>query len=234
MSDSRRKGIMHFHSRASFDCLSSPLDILRFAQRHGLDFLIVTDHETIDGAIRLRELAHHRGLDLEIPLAAEYYTNYGDVIAAFIADEIHTRDFDQLIAEVGRQGGITLLPHPCRGHTNIDYVAAHVDLIEIYNSRQSVVDDRRSEELAKKYAKPVFYGSDAHLVADLASAIVTLDKKYDLKTDLLNNIITAETCQKTARLHVRFSQLVGAFRTGQLTQLFMRKLLRMIGRNYKS
>lgn len=229
MNTAQHKGIIHFHTSASFDCLSSPKAILRFARRQGLTFLIPTDHDTVAGAMRLREQARREGLELEIPIAAEYHTNYGDIIAAFIRDEIHTRDFDELLAETSRQGGITLLPHPFRSHTNLDYIAQRVDLIEVYNSRQSVVDDRRAEALARKYAKRPFYGSDAHLVSDLSGAIVMLEKKGELKDDLLAVPMAAPVCRKTTRRHVHYSQLIGAVRTGNLIRTCVRKMRRGFG-----
>jgi predicted metal-dependent phosphoesterase TrpH len=41
----------HTHTSASKDSLTSPERLIRLARRHGLDRVVVTDHNTIAGAL---------------------------------------------------------------------------------------------------------------------------------------------------------------------------------------
>jgi len=76
------RGVIHCHSHYSFDSTTSISTYLRIAKRHQLDFIILTDHDTIAGASALKAAAAESMPDLEVPLAAEYLTDEGDVIAA--------------------------------------------------------------------------------------------------------------------------------------------------------
>lgn len=56
--------------------------------------------QTIEGALDLRRRAAAMGMNIEIPIAAEYQTEYGDVITAFIEQDVTTRRFEQFIEQV--------------------------------------------------------------------------------------------------------------------------------------
>jgi len=43
---------LHCHTAASFDSLASPASVVRAAASRGLTHLAITDHGTIDGALR--------------------------------------------------------------------------------------------------------------------------------------------------------------------------------------
>src|SRR5438874_12955993 len=46
---------LHLHSAASFDCRVPPLEVGRRCRQLGLSPVVLTDHDTIDGARSLRE-----------------------------------------------------------------------------------------------------------------------------------------------------------------------------------
>lgn len=219
MKSERHKGIIHFHSSYSFDSISSAKSLLDFAERHRLSFMILTDHDTVEGSRHLRQLAKERNSTIEIPLAAEYSTDSGDLIAAFIKEEIALRNADELVKEIKNQGGISLLPHPFVGHKNIDHLASIVDMIEVFNGRQSSQDDLLSEKLSQKYNKPVFFSSDAHLVRSLGDVVLSLDKRSSLKDDLLTNKITPISTRKTNRAGIHSSHLIGVLKKRQFGKL---------------
>src|SRR5436309_1302263 len=52
MTESKRflRGVIHCHSRFSYDSLIPINAYLRFAERHSLDFIVLTDHDTIAGS----------------------------------------------------------------------------------------------------------------------------------------------------------------------------------------
>ena len=73
----------HCHSIASEDSLSRPEDLIRTCRKKGIDRLVITDHNTIAGALAARELAP----DLVI-VGEEILTEEGEFLAAFVEEEV--------------------------------------------------------------------------------------------------------------------------------------------------
>ena len=128
------RGLIHFHSRYSFDSILSIKSIVNFALSENLNFLVLTDHDTIEGSVKLKEYIENKGYDIEVLIAAEYCTEYGDVIALDIKYEIKDMNFNNFISLVKEQEGYILFPHPYVGHKNLEEIANQADLIETFNS----------------------------------------------------------------------------------------------------
>ena len=73
----------HCHTDASSDSLTRPADLVAAARRKDLDRLVVTDHNTISGALAAQ------ALDPELIIVGEeIMTTQGEILAAFITEEI--------------------------------------------------------------------------------------------------------------------------------------------------
>ena len=214
------KGIMHFHSRYSFDSLLTIKKIVKMALQYDLNFLLLTDHDTMAGSRQLKKEVESRGLAIEAPMAAEYHTEYGDVIAAFITDEIYERRFDSFVEAVRKQGGLLLLPHPYRGHSEIDKLAEAVDLIEIFNPRVSAEDNEKALKLARKYKKRTYYGSDMHIESEFANTMVVFKKAGSLKNSLLKTNIRGLDLKPAEEGGVILTQAIKALKKGKIRLLF--------------
>jgi len=202
------RGVIHFHSRHSYDSRVRPEDILDFAVRNELNFLILTDHNTISGSQELRALAHAHGLEIEIPIAAEYETDCGDVIAAFIDEEIEERNFETLVARVREMDGVLFLPHPFTGHQRVETLAQAVDLVETFNGRSPDSRNRLAEQLAENLGKKTYAASDAHVLRDLKNCIVEFEQKGNLRNSILSSPITAKVKQKNLKIDIVLSQII--------------------------
>jgi predicted metal-dependent phosphoesterase TrpH len=177
-----RKGIFHIHTSYSFDCLVSPESIVRTAALQGVDYLVISDHDSIEGAMKGREYAKRYGLSIDIPLAAEYLTDVGDIVAVGLSEDLkHLRDHKKLCHAVHDEGGYTVLPHPYEGHDlkNMDFHL--IDGIEIFNSRSSVKNNEKALTLALELNKPYIMASDAHFLSDVANSIFYFDGPLPLK-----------------------------------------------------
>ena len=220
------KGFIHAHSKYSYDSLNDMDLILDKAIENELDFIILTDHDTINGSLHLNRRAQERNLNLIIPKAAEYKTEYGDIIAAFIDHEIHETNFENFIYEVTRQNGILMLPHPYQSHPieMLEYIASKMDIIEVFNARCTQEQDIKAELLAKNTNKPVFYGSDAHLKNELCNVIISIEtsekNEASLKEALLNNKISLISKDKIYLRGIRFSQFIKAFKRKSISILY--------------
>jgi predicted metal-dependent phosphoesterase TrpH len=190
--------------------------LLGFAKRAALDFMVLTDHDTIRGSVHLQRRAKAAGWPLEVPLAAEYRTDQGDFIAAFIEREIVSRDIDGFVAEVRSQEGLLFLPHPFVGHADPERLAHHADFIEVFNGRAGQEKNEAARMLALRCGKRSYFSSDAHLAGSLGRVIVSVERSGTLKESLLRGKIQALPCSPAHRSDLFLSQVIKAVRTGDV------------------
>lgn len=167
-----KKAIFHLHTHHSFDCMNSPKKIVDLAVKNKIDYLVITDHDSVDGSIEARNYAEKYQLPIAIPIAAEYYTDIGDVIAVGIpADFKKIKDHRALCRAVKQSGGHTIIPHPYDHHRLAEVEWNLIDSIEVFNSRSSEENNNQAHELALTKQKPMVYGSDAHFLKDVCNCI---------------------------------------------------------------
>ena len=205
------RGLIHVHTWHSFDSLLSPAAYLAYARRARLDFLAITDHNTLAGA---REVARlNRDHRLEVVIGAEYATDRGDVIGLFLTDEVVSRRFDGVIAEIRAQGGLAVLPHPYRGRdTDPDRIAA-VDLVEVFNARSGAEANASALAAAERLGVAQLAGADVHTAWELLrnGTLVRLDGSGPLRQQLLGAPRSLST-RATPRTLRRYSQVVKRIR----------------------
>ena len=226
------KGVIHFHSCFSHDSINQMDSIIDKALEEDLDFLILTDHETIDGSLALRKRVEERGVKLIVPIAAEYKTDCGDFIAAFIRSEIDFASLDDFINEVRNQDGLLLLPHPYEGHPieHMEKLVKNADLIETFNPRCTKYQDSMALEIASKHNKQTYYGSDAHLQSELCNVVVTVSgepSEMNLKDALTKEKIIPLSYQKTFSRNITFSQFIKSFKRKK-ARIFFRNLVGLL------
>jgi predicted metal-dependent phosphoesterase TrpH len=100
----------------------------------------------------------------------EVKTDRGDMIGLFLAEEIRSRIFAEVVDEIRGQGGIAVLPHPYRRSCDPADLVGAVDLVEVINARSKDVENQRASILAKSAGKPSIGGSDAHATHEIGAA----------------------------------------------------------------
>lgn len=166
-------GVIHVHSTAS-DGQLPPEAIARIAARQGLDFLILTDHNTLKPKIEKKEGRTGGTLML---VGEEISTAHGHYLALRIRKEVRAREDSQWTADqVASQGGLGFIPHPfwkrkpwsnpgLRGFTGI----------EIYNA----AEDARNKNPVVLGTATVLEGSDlstGHWIARLDKPLAFWDR----------------------------------------------------------
>jgi predicted metal-dependent phosphoesterase TrpH len=209
---SELRGLLHAHTWHSFDCLLPPVAYLAYARRARLDFVCITDHNTLAGSLELAR--HNRDPHLEVVIGAEYATDRGDLIGLFLREEVLSRDFDEAAAEIHAQGGLALLPHPYRGRVTDAARYQAVDLIETFNARSSGVSNASAAADAERLAKPVSAGADIHTAWELVrdGTLLELGGEGALRERLLEaprRLITRASHRNLRR----YSQLVKRVRS---------------------
>jgi predicted metal-dependent phosphoesterase TrpH len=165
----------HVHTRYSFDSLTDPTALARRAAASGIDVLAVTDHDTWRGSIETRDAASRLGLPLTVVIGSEISTDQGDVIGLFLRRDLRESKAPKLCDQIRADGGLVLLPHPCKWHRLDDALLARVDLIEVHNARTGRADNTRAIELARLRDLPELAGPDAHRLGELDLARVEFE-----------------------------------------------------------
>jgi len=165
---------LHIHSKYSFDGLMSPKTILKNAEHKGLNALAVTDHNSISGGIQTLRISKETNSNIKVIVGAEIATNKGDLVGLFLNEEIKSRNFSDVVSEIRCQGGLAVLPHPFKGHkfSDLTYVASHVDMIEVLNSRTPIKRDQI--QFLKTLNKTLLGSSDAHFPQEIGLCKSTL------------------------------------------------------------
>ena len=201
----------HVHTRRSVDSWLRPERIVAFARAADIDVVIVTDHDDPQGSLDCQILAADSGP--LFPMAAEYKSTSGDVIAAFLTSAIVSRDPLGIIDETHAQGGLVILPHPFRQSHFADGVFEQVDLIEVFNSRCTDEENARALQTAQALGKPMIVGPDAHLARELGLALNELDaSKHSDPITLLLSARREFIMRKTTKRWFRQSQMIRATR----------------------
>jgi predicted metal-dependent phosphoesterase TrpH len=213
------RGLIHFHSSFSYDSLLSIKNIVNFALKNNLNFLILTDHDTINGSIALKDYIDNNNYNIEVLISAEYNTEYGDIIALNINKEIVNMKFDLFVSEVKEQNGLLLFPHPYKGHKHIDYISTKVDLIEVFNARTDDVSNEKAYHLAENKNIRKYYSADAHNYASLKNSIIEFKNKGSLIESLTQSEIKQVSRVKSYYIEIIYSQFIKAIKLKNLSLL---------------
>lgn len=197
---------LHVHTCCSPDSLSSFEAVLEACRRQGLHKIAVTDHNTIAGALTLREMAPER-----IIVGEEVRTTQGELLALFIEEEIPPGlSPRETIERIKAQGGLVGVSHPfdrIRREAMGEYVrdiAEALDFIEVFNARTLLSsDDERALELAQEWGIPASAGSDAHIPWEIGRAYVELAPFND-KEEFLNALLKGRIRGHRSPLWVHF------------------------------
>jgi len=144
----------------------------------GINCLAVADHNAIEGAIKLKEMA-----PFPIIVSEEILTSNGEIIGMFLSQEIPSKlSAEETIAQIKAQGGLVCIPHPCDRlrfsvfrNQVFENIMPEVDIIEVFNARSLVPgSSAKAWELAQKYGKLASAGSDAHTPSEIGNAYVEM------------------------------------------------------------
>ena len=175
---------MHTHCEASADSLTPVRVQAKRIREAGLDVVFATDHDTIDGALRLRELAD----GFRLVVGEEVTSADGDIVGLFLERAVpRGLSGEETIARIHDQGGIVCVPHPFSRNRNhrirreaLERLWPSVDCIETFNAREAFASDNaRAAAFAAERGIPAALGSDAHTPWELGRAYLEMDDFAD-------------------------------------------------------
>ena len=170
----------HCHTLHSKDSLVRPAELVAVCRRKGIDRVIITDHNSIAGALEARRLDPER-----VIVGEEIMTTKGEILAAFLIEEIPSMLTPrETIRRLRAQGAFISVSHPFdftrRGHWEEDdllEIVPQIDAIETFNARCLLPGmNRRAAAFAERHGIPSTAGSDAHTLFELGRAVLTLPK----------------------------------------------------------
>ena len=172
---------LHLHSDYSHDGQSSLEELIQRCAECGLDRIALTDHNTVEGARALAEMAPELAI-----IGQEAKTREGEVIGLFITS--HLPPFlpaEDVMDMIHGMGGLTYVPHPVDRHRShfsperIVELADRIDIIETYNAWCEPAANQAAARLATDLGKVAATGSDAHAAHELGRSWMEIENYTD-------------------------------------------------------
>lgn len=168
----------HCHTIASKDSLSAPIDVVNTAKNRGLTRLVITDHNSIQGALEAQKIAPEF-----VIVGEEIMTTKGEILASYVKEEIPAGlPPMKVIDELKAQGAFISLSHPFdihrSGHWKPEELAEmlpFLDAVEGFNAR--CVDPTFNEKamaFANQYGLPITVGTDSHSLLEIGNSYLEL------------------------------------------------------------
>lgn len=199
-----RRGLADLHMHTTYSDGSGTVEeVLDFAEKHtSLDVIAITDHDTIEGALRARDLAAAHPYRFQIIVGEEISTREGHLLALFLQQPIAPGQcIERSIEQVHAQGGLAVVAHPFnpvfrhsvqRSVMNrlLAQPEVHPDGIETLNGSFAGIG---SSQVAVALARRVYHwaetgSSDAHTptAVGCARTIFSGESPEDLRASILN------------------------------------------------
>lgn len=159
---------LHTHSTASPDGALTADDYRRMLEDERLDYIAVTDHNTIEFAVKLKQ--ELGALGRRIIVGEEIRTTKGEIIGLYLKEAVPAMlSPEETVAAIRRQGGLVCIPHPFenvrRGMqaASLEPIAGEVDMMEVHNGRAVFQNKTRAAHLwAEQHAVAGVASSDCH------------------------------------------------------------------------
>lgn len=195
----------HCHTVYSKDSLTTPEELVSICRARGIDRVVVTDHNSIEGALAAQKLAPEL-----VIIGEEILTQEGELLAVFVQEEIPKGlPAEEVIGRLRDQGAFISVSHPfdiSRGWhpTELERIAPLVDAVEVFNARCLLRSfNQRAAEFTKKHGLLGTVGSDAHMLREYGRATMLLPEFHDT-ISLKNALAVASSETRYSGLGVRF------------------------------
>ncbi len=171
------KADLHVHTEYSMDCDTPLPQIINRCRETGINCLAVADHGTIEGALKMQQLAPFR-----VIVAEEILTPDGEIMGMFLKEGIPSGiSVEEAISRIKAQGALICIPHPFDiarqglGSRIREDLIRQVDIIEVLNSRGLLPQSSaKAHAFAEKYDLAKSAGSDAHTPGEIGNAYVEM------------------------------------------------------------
>jgi len=180
------------------DCYTTPQDAYKIAKNKGMDFVAITDHDSIEGALYLDSKYPDIIIGEELEVKA---SDDGHIIHLLVYD-INEKQHNDLtdLAKIGiketceytrKNEIIHSWAHPNLNPVKakisiklIDELMNYIDRVEVKNGFDNRIGNNFAEGIVKNYSKKISGGSDAHTKSFIGD-VFTHNNSVRNKTDFL-------------------------------------------------
>jgi len=169
------KADLHVHTIYSHDSLITPKDLVFYAKKSGLTAIAITDHDTIEGALKIA-----KETDFLIIPGIEVSSRNGHIVGLNLQEPVEKGlSADETVDKIHEAGGLAVACHPFalfKGSLG-KHTSAKFDAIETINAsafpfNRSV---RKAQEIADCFGLPCVAGTDAHYGPAIGYAYTLID-----------------------------------------------------------
>jgi len=177
---------LHVHTCYSTDAFTTLEEAVFYAKRQGLDGVAITDHNTIEGALRIKK---RKTEDFVIVPGIEASTTKGHMLGLNITKAIPEGLEPSETAEIIREaGGIAVAAHPSTLiksslGSHAFQKGIRLDAIEVVNSASFpfFLSTYLNRRIATRLGLPQTGGSDSHIPETIGLAYTVIDADPDIE-----------------------------------------------------
>ena len=212
---------LHLHTSFS-DGWPSPAELVDYARAcTGLAVIAVTDHDTVEGALRARDYAERLGGAPEVVVGEEVSSRDGHIVGLFLEKRVAPgMSAAATVHAIHDQGGLAYAAHPfwrtarqAAGRGTIHGVGwlggeLEFDAIEVENSTPGFyVFNQMAHRLAEATGRPELGNSDAHILDAVGRAYTSFPgrRASDLRTAIATGRTSAHRRRYRALGLVRYA-----------------------------
>jgi predicted metal-dependent phosphoesterase TrpH len=191
------KADLHVHTIYSNDSLITPKDLVYFAKKNGLNAVAVTDHNRVEGALKIA-----KETDFLIIPGIEINSAAGHIVALNVR-EVIPKGLSALetVERIHAVGGVAVACHPyvlfkgCLGNN----VCTEFDAIEVINARAVPFNRsvRKAKEAAEHFHLSSVGGTDAHYGPQIGYGHTIIEAEPDV--DAIAKAIVDGHCQAAGK-----------------------------------
>ena len=192
------KADLHVHTTYSSDSLITPKDLVYYSKKQGLDAVAVTDHDKLEGALKIA-----KETDFLVIPGLEVSSSEGHIVALNVSELIpRGLSAAESVERIHKAGGVAIACHPhvlfkgcLKGN-----VCEAFDAIEIINARafpfkRSV---KKATQTAERLHLSQVAGTDAHYGPQIGYSY-TLIEASKPSVDAVMEAIVQGRCQPRGR-----------------------------------
>jgi len=214
---------LHVHTCYSHDAYTSLKEVIAYCKKMDLDGVAVTDHDTIEGALKLvktREIIVIPGIEIE--------TLQGHLLALNVTTPIPSNlSSSETAQRVHEAGGIAVACHPTSFYKmgwNLQMLeSSSLDAIEIINSSAFpfFLSTYLNTKLAVRLNLPQTAGSDSHMPETIGMAYTLIEAESEIE-EIVKAIKKGATIPqgKAVSLKARFKKAFLGVKRGFRVQSF--------------
>ena len=162
---------LHMHTHFSRDSGAPSESIVKRCIKTGLNYIAVTDHNTIRGAQEVQNIA-----PFPVIIGEEIRSSEGDITGLFLKEDVPKGLSPMVTVEaIKAQGGLVMVPHPfdrlrpsAIKYEALQQIRPYVDILEAFNSHNLLMrDNERAAAFSREFGLIPAAVSDSHTPLEL-------------------------------------------------------------------